>query len=95
MRIEVKAKGSRRYEYRTGTGLSGWRMANSTFTILTIKAEPKSTCTMKITQIGSTGEKERTNELEGQDLNTFVGPFQRLVEVNGDSPQESQNKPSR
>ena len=44
MRIEVNAKGSRRYEYRTGTGLSGWKIANSTFAILIIKAAPKSTC---------------------------------------------------
>ena len=44
MRIEVNAKGSRRYEYRTGTGLSGCKIANTTFVILTNKAELKRTC---------------------------------------------------
>ena len=44
MRIEVNAKGSRRYECRTGTGLLGWKTTNSTFVTLSIKEAPKSTC---------------------------------------------------
>ena len=47
-------------------------------------------------KISSKGEKRGTNKLEGQDLNTFVGPFQRMIEVvNGDSPQDSQSKNNR
>ena len=47
--------------------------------------------TMKISRM----DEKKTHKLEGQNLNTFVGPFQRLFEVNGDSPQESQNNNNR
>ena len=40
-------------------------------------------------------QERRTNKLNGQNMGTFVGPFQRLVEVNGDGPRESQNKHDR
>lgn len=40
------------------------------------------------------GERS-TNKLNGQNLGTFVGPFQWLLEVNGYGPRESQYKHSR
>ena len=39
--------------------------------------------------------KKKTNKLNGQNLETFVGPIQRLFKVNGDGPRESQNQQSR
>ena len=62
MRIEVNAKGSRRYEYRTGTGLSGWKITNSTFTTLTIKAAPKSICRKKTMKIGRVVQARKKDE---------------------------------
>src|ERR1700678_908602 len=41
------------------------------------------------------GKKKRTNNLNGQNPNTMVGPFQRQVEANGQGPRESQNKSNR
>jgi hypothetical protein len=36
-----------------------------------------------------------TNKLDGQNLDTFVGPFQWLLEVNVDGPRERQDKHRR
>lgn len=36
-----------------------------------------------------------TNKLDGQNLTTFVGPFQRLFITNGEGPEESQDKNNR
>jgi hypothetical protein len=44
MRIEVNAKGSRKYEYKTGTGLLGWNRMNNTLAMLPINEAPKNTC---------------------------------------------------
>jgi hypothetical protein len=46
-------------------------------------------------KVGIIWRERRTNKLNGQNLDTFVGPFQRLVEINGAGPRESQNKHSR
>ena len=92
-RIEVNAKGSRRYEYRTGTGLFGWKTMNNTLAMLPIKEAPKNTCWKRINNYEGWWER-RTNKLNGQNPVTFVGSFQRVVEVNGDGPRESQNKHS-
>ena len=46
-------------------------------------------------KIGIIWRKRRTNKFNGQNLDTFGGPFQRLFEVDGDRPQEGQNQHSR
>ena len=45
-------------------------------------------------KVGIIRQERRTNKLNGQNPDTFVGPFQRLVEGNGDGPRESENKHS-
>jgi hypothetical protein len=88
-------KGSRRYEYRTGTTILGWKTMNSTFVMLTIKEAIKSTYWKWLWNLVLNKRERKTNKLDGQNLNTFVGSFQRLVEVDGEGPQESQNKNTR